>query len=770
LNTVQNLNHYNKECFSNHSKIEQSPFYVLCLFRTKVKELSPLTIVIGNVFWRIYLKEQTYLSLIPVLFYYFYRQKKYNINDNMIVLQIFLFVTKIFHQLQIHRLKPNLSMNMDKTKIIFIKRVISGIFQVILVLSVKAQVYIPDNNLISNGNFISRDPQQRPLRWISGTGLQTATVSPDERHGFSKDDRSLEVADTSIFLSALVRSEKKIASPGTKYIATGWIKTKDGNPGHLNLEFWDQNNVIIDSKSVSVQSDPDWQEVKAVGPAPDKCTHVTISITTGEPDTGIFYCDDVSLVFETTYVPDLITGIRELFMDDFRIEEMVDVQRVVNPGIKSKIMINPIEPWEGNAVYIYGTVLKDEPGGSGYRMWYTAYKDEYYLCYATSKHGINWVKPRLGLVDFKGSKQNNICKVGGGNIVYDPAEKDASKRYKLLCFNSSKERWGYNIYFSSDGLKWDDSYQKVVLPYGDVSNVAYDKDKRLFIAITKQRMLISNTSVTPGKNDRAAFVSVSKNFIDWSAPDAPNSLWTLAVEGDYADDQLVMSKGGIESNVYGMPVYPYQNIYIGFPWMFDIETYTKGIYAVTGDGKIQPQVAVSRDLKHWSRPAREPIIPLGKSGAWDDGTLYTSSTMQITESEMSVYYGAMNLPHGGNTTTQVQYARIAKASWRRDGLISLYNDGGDPGTITTKIITFQGNQLKVNTKLNKGGSLRVEILDEDGKAVDGYQLSQANPIVKDHLMTEVKWNSGKDLSKLKGKEIKLRFYLDGGHLYSYWFE
>lgn len=659
---------------------------------------------------------------------------------------------------------------MNKKNTIQYWQIILTLLLVILVSIVKAQVLVPNNNMISNGDFMSRDPQQRPLRWISGTSLQTATVSPEERHGLKKDDQSLKVADSSLVIGALVRSEKRIANPGTNYIATAWTKVKEGNPGNFNLEFWDQNNKVISSKSISSESTTDWQELKINLQAPDKCTHVTVSVNTSDSDVGTSYWDDISLVFEINYNPALKSGIRELFMDDFRVEEMVDIQRIVNPGEKSKILMNPTEPWEGNSVYIYGTVLKNEPEGSGYRMWYTCFNEEYYLCYATSKDGINWIKPKLGLIDFKGSNQNNICMVGGGSLVYDPDEKDFSKRYKLMCFNPAKERWGYNVYFSSDGLKWDDSCQKAVLPYGDVSNVAFDKEKGLFIATTKQRMLVSNTSVTPGKNDRAAFVSVSTDFINWSSPDAPNSIWTLAVEGDYADDQLVMSKGGIESNVYGMPVYPYQNIYIGFPWMFDINTYNTGIYATTGDGKIQPQVAVSRDLRHWSRVAREPIIPLGESGAWDDGTLYTSTTMQVSEREMSVYYGAMNLPHGGNTTTQVQYGRIAKASWRRDGLISLYNGGDDTGTITTKTITFQGNQLKVNTKLNPGGSLKVEVLDKNGKAIDGYTFSQAKPIKDDQFAATVKWDSGEELSKLKGEEVKLRFYLDGGQLYSYWFE
>jgi len=267
-----------------------------------------------------------------------------------------------------------------------------------------------------------------------------------------------------------------------------------------------------------------------------------------------------------------------------------------------------------------------------------------------------------------------------------------------------------------------------------------------------------------------AFVSVSKDFINWHAPDEPNSLWTLAVEGGVADDELVMSKRGVEANVYGMPVYPYQGIYIGFPWMFDIHDYRTGIYAGTGDGHIQPQIAVSRDLRHWGRPDHDPVIPLGKAGAWDDGTLYTSNTMQVSDHEMSVYYGGMNLPHGGNTTTQVQYARIAKATWRRDGFVSLYNAGNDVGTITTKPLIFTGKHLKINTLLNAGGDLKVEILDSNGDAIAGCKISDAKPIHGNQFEAIADWNTGADLSGLAGKEIKLRFCLTGGQIYSYWFE
>ena len=476
-------------------------------------------------------------------------------------------------------------------------------------------------------------------------------------------------------------------------------------------------------------------------------------------------------MYEATYDPRMKSGQRETFIDDYRVRQLTDVQRVINAGVKSKPLINPTEPWEGNSVYIYGTVLKNEPVGSNYRMWYTSYTaGNYYLCYATSTDGINWVRPKLGLIDFKGSKQNNICKIGGGTVVYDPLDKDASKRYKLMVFDGSKEKFGYGVHFSPDGLTWTPYAVNPVLSYGDVSNVAYDKTKGLFIATTKQRMLVSNTSVTPGKNDRAAFVSVSKDFIHWTAPDAPGSPYTLAVEGDPYDDMLVMSKGGIESNIYGMPVHPYEGMYIGIPWAFDITTYGIGEYAVTGDGKIQPQIASSRDLRHWSRLCRDPLISLGKAGSWDDGTLYTSSTLQVGDKEMSLYYGAMNLPHGGNTSAQVQYGRIAKATWRRDGFVSFYNGGDDTGIITTNSIIFDGNQLKVNAKLNMGGSLKIEILDTLNNPIDGYKLSQAQAITGDQFAKAVMWQKGSSLAKLSGKEVRFRFYLKGGNLFSYWID
>jgi hypothetical protein len=627
-------------------------------------------------------------------------------------------------------------------------------------------------NLISNGNFMARDPLQRPLRWTMGAELQTAVLTRKQRHSPQPDDHSLKLSDSSTTAGLVVRSEKHIANPGTKYTASAWFKSGKGTAGQLLLEFWDQNNKRIGMAKATPTPDTAWTLCTAVSEAPDKVTHVTVALVSGKDDTGISYCDDVSLVYEYAYQKNIAAGVHELFLDDYRIESMLDVQRLVHAGKKSAPLIKPTEPWEGNAAYIYGTVLHNEPAGSGYRMWYTAYIDkQYYLCYATSEDGIHWKKPHLSIVEYNGNKNNNICRIGGGTLLYDKYDKDSNRRYKLMAVSrvDNGKKFGYGVWFSPDGFHWTAYEGNPVISYADVSNIAYDTSRKLFIAATKQRMLVSNTSVTPNKMDRAAFISVSKDFIHWSAPMAPGSQWTLAVEGDPVDDMLVMAKGGLEGQIYGMTVHPYEGVYVGMPWCFDLMDYNNGIYAGYGDGPIQPEIAASRDLRHWSRASREPVIPLGKAGAWDDGTVYTATTMQVTEKEISIYYGAMNLAHGGDQGARKQIAQIAKATWRRDGFISLHNEGNDEGIITTKPFIFSGNKLQVNAKLFPQGTVKVEILDASGRPVPEYSVHEAIPVKGDQYAATVQWKNASNISKLQGKEIRLRFYVKGGDLYSYWF-
>jgi hypothetical protein len=102
-------------------------------------------------------------------------------------------------------------------------------------------------------------------------------------------------------------------------------------------------------------------------------------------------------------------------------------------------------------------------------MWYGAhdrnYKrdDDQRLCYAESPDGVHWTKPDLGLVEFRGSRQNNILISGdsmGGfcfSSVFVDRTAGKDERYKLIYLRYSQEKgiqWRVGGGVSGDGIHW----------------------------------------------------------------------------------------------------------------------------------------------------------------------------------------------------------------------------------------------------------------------------------------------------------------------------
>ena len=102
--------------------------------------------------------------------------------------------------------------------------------------------------------------------------------------------------------------------------------------------------------------------------------------------------------------------------------------------------------------------------------------DPRYACYAESKDGIHWVKPALGLVEFKGAKTNNIVwtapKADNFTVFKDPnpaCRSDA--RYKAVAQGPG----GLWAYMSADGLSWSKLVDQPILAGGgfDSQNTAF---------------------------------------------------------------------------------------------------------------------------------------------------------------------------------------------------------------------------------------------------------------------------------------------------------
>lgn len=116
-----------------------------------------------------------------------------------------------------------------------------------------------------------------------------------------------------------------------------------------------------------------------------------------------------------------------LFVDDEEIESIENLERVVNRPKKYPTPVLVADrPWEGERAQAWGSVIV-EPHGL-LRIWYFAFNTERRkeeldrggYCYAESRDGIHWQKPELGVVEFRGSKRNNLfytCAPDGKNLV-----------------------------------------------------------------------------------------------------------------------------------------------------------------------------------------------------------------------------------------------------------------------------------------------------------------------------------------------------------------
>src|SRR5262249_30139189 len=86
--------------------------------------------------------------------------------------------------------------------------------------------------------------------------------------------------------------------------------------------------------------------------------------------------------------------------------------------------------------------------------------------------------------------------------------------------------------------------------------------------------------------------------------------------------------------------------------------------------------------------------------------------------------------------------------------------------LTTRPLRFDGRHLFVNVDAAKG-ELRVEVLDEQGRAIKPFLRENCVPIRADRTLQAVQWRDVPDLAAVRGQTVKLRFVLTSGRLYAF---
>jgi SAM-dependent methyltransferase len=105
-----------------------------------------------------------------------------------------------------------------------------------------------------------------------------------------------------------------------------------------------------------------------------------------------------------------------------------------------KFESNPVIRGEGG----YTTVIRDEESGL-FRMWYQTWvaspikgkSGRYAIAYAESKDGVSWTLPKLGLFEWKGTKENNIVWTGlqgkrGSQVYMLDVPKEARRGFRFV--------------------------------------------------------------------------------------------------------------------------------------------------------------------------------------------------------------------------------------------------------------------------------------------------------------------------------------------------
>ncbi|NMB97918.1 MAG: hypothetical protein GYA02_15155 [Clostridiaceae bacterium] len=90
------------------------------------------------------------------------------------------------------------------------------------------------------------------------------------------------------------------------------------------------------------------------------------------------------------------------------------------------------------------------------------------MCYAESEDGIIWHKPNLKVVEYNGSKENNIViddpvMLHDPVVLIDPFDPDPNRRYKVVWRGGGEHakddienaELGHCVAFSADDVNWN---------------------------------------------------------------------------------------------------------------------------------------------------------------------------------------------------------------------------------------------------------------------------------------------------------------------------
>ncbi len=424
--------------------------------------------------------------------------------------------------------------------------------------------------------------------------------------------------------------------------------------------------------------------------------------------------------------------------------------------------IGPIVPNDREWEFIIGGYVTLLDLGGKFGLWYEvvppkADGETNLLCYAESIDGVNWTKPELGLVEFRGSTKNNIvidgkqCPYGSfhGNGVFVDPMAPPQERFKVVYMAILKDSapiervkqerpWSVSPYgelkktiiqyaTSPDGLHWTFKDDILMAHTSDTQTVVY------YDAFLKRYVGYLRTIVM---NRRAIGRAETPDLRRWPMPET--ILWTHP-EDDPADDYYDNSKS----------LYPgTQTMHLMFPT----------IYQRRVDG-CTLRMAASLDGAMWQWVPGGDVLAAPPQGAWDAGCLFGGCGLtEISGDRVVLPYGGYRFPHKHPRWGHM--GQVGLASWKKERLAALVVD--EEALFWTQEFILPGETLHLNYETRQAGYIKVEV-----GGVDGRRWEDCDPLIGDSLKSPVTWKGQTSMKVNKGGAAALRFRMRAAKLYSF---
>jgi hypothetical protein len=362
-----------------------------------------------------------------------------------------------------------------------------------------------------------------------------------------------------------------------------------------------------------------------------------------------------------------------------------------------------------------------------------------FLCLARSHDGVTWEKPSLGLVEFAGSRANNITDfivpeslVPAAAILHDPQDPDPSRRFKLAYEARYNGQARFCVAFSPDGLRWTPSPRNPVGAFFEMAGIT--KFNGLYYVCGQDGL----TARQPFRA-RSLATFASEDFETWSP---------VAAEGLRRHDDQVGPSNEAEWNQR-------EEIHLGAT-LWNRGNVLLGVYGqwhghFTGDRRfvsIDLGLTLSHDGLHHEEPVPDfRLVPAREQPQSDPDwpALQQGQGFENVGDRTLFWYSSWR----ANDRVGVRLV-----SWGRDRLGYLQPFRAQGAQVVSTRIDPKGGAapaLRLNVSgLGPHAQLRVSLLDAGFRPVPGFSGADAAVVQDNGFAVPVGWAGATSLPADKG--------------------